>query len=62
MIIVGGVPDIITLRVSFTGETDYELYMPRERQVALFDMLSREGVDLDLGLAGTCSLMQTRPL
>lgn len=57
---VGGIPDVIVLRVSFTGETGYEMYMPPQHQPALFDLLRAEGTALGLGLVGTRSLMHTR--
>ena len=36
------------------------MYLPMNQQLALFDLLYREGGDLGLGLVGTRSLMQTR--
>jgi dimethylglycine dehydrogenase len=57
---VGDIDNVLVLRVSFTGETGYEMYLPMERQLALFDLLRREGADLGLGLVGTRCLMQTR--
>ncbi len=57
---IGDIPDVITLRISFTGETGYELYLPVEHQEKLFDLLMKEGQDLGIGLVGTRCLMQTR--
>jgi len=57
---VGDIDEVLVLRVSFTGETGYEMYLPMERQLALFDLLRREGSNLGLGLVGTRCLMQTR--
>ena len=57
---LGNVDDVIMLRVSFTGETGYEMYLPMERQLALFDLLRGEGESLGLGLVGTRCLMHTR--
>ncbi len=57
---IGGIQDIITLRVSFTGETGYEMYFPLRHQPNLFDLLIREGRNLGIGLVGTRCLMQTR--
>ena len=57
---LGNIPGVKVLRVSFTGETGYEMYLPMDQQLALFDLLAREGTDLGLGLVGTRSLMQTR--
>ena len=48
------------MRVSFTGETGYEMYLPMERQLALFDLLRREGENFGIGLVGTRCLMHTR--
>ncbi|MDE2791424.1 MAG: FAD-dependent oxidoreductase [Paracoccaceae bacterium] len=57
---VAGIEDVLTLRVSFTGECGYEMYLRRDRQGALFDALRSAGTGLDLELAGTRSLMHTR--
>lgn len=59
-ITIAGVPEVTTLRVSFTGECGYEMYMPKDRQLEVFDALRAAGTDLGLGLVGTRSLMQTR--
>jgi len=57
---IGDIEKIKVLRVSFTGETGYEMYLPMSKQLALFDLLRAEGADLGLGLVGTRCLMQTR--
>jgi dimethylglycine dehydrogenase len=57
---VGGIENVLVFRVSFTGETGYEMYMPMDRQLALFDVLRKEGDSLGLGLVGTRCLMHTR--
>jgi len=57
---IGDIDSVLVLRVSFTGETGYEMYLPMARQLALFDLLQREGANLDLRLVGTRALMQTR--
>ncbi len=57
---IGKIPDVRVFRVSFTGETGYEMYLPAQRQLALFDLLCAEGADLGIGLVGTRSLMHTR--
>jgi dimethylglycine dehydrogenase len=36
------------------------MYLPMSRQLALFDLLRREGANLGIGLVGTRALMQTR--
>jgi dimethylglycine dehydrogenase len=55
-----GISNIIALRVSYTGETGYELYLPRTSQPALFDAFSEAGQAYDLGLCGLRSLMMLR--
>jgi dimethylglycine dehydrogenase len=57
---LGDIDQVLMLRVSFTGECGYEMYLPMEKQLNLFDLLSKEGADLGLGLVGTRALMQTR--
>ncbi len=57
---LGDIDEVLVLRVSFTGECGYEMYLPMSRQLALFDLLRREGAGLGLGLAGTRALMTTR--
>ncbi len=57
---LGDIEQVTVLRVSFTGETGYEMYLPMQQQLALFDLLVREGRQLGLALVGTRSLMQTR--
>jgi dimethylglycine dehydrogenase len=57
---IGLIDKVLVLRVSFTGETGYEMYLPMAQQLALFDLLRVEGANLGLGLVGTRCLMQTR--
>ena len=57
---IAGVPDVMTLRVSFTGETGYEMYVPSAYQGQLYDRLMSEGQNLGIGLVGTRCLMHTR--
>lgn len=57
---IGNIKDVLVFRVSFTGECGYEMYLPMHQQLALFDLLYKEGGNLGLGLVGTRSLMQTR--
>jgi len=57
---IGDIGKVQVLRVSFTGETGYEMYLPMASQLALFDLLRAEGANLGLGLVGTRCLMQTR--
>ncbi len=57
---IGRVPDVTALRVSFTGETGYELYCPLDCQRTLFEQLTEAGEGLGLKLVGTRALMMTR--
>ena len=57
---IGTIGKVLVLRVSFTGETGYEMYLPMDQQLALFDLLRVEGANLGIGLVGTRCLMQTR--
>ena len=57
---LGGIENVKVMRVSFTGELGYEMYLPMEQQLALFDLLRREGESFGLGLVGTRCLMHTR--
>ncbi len=57
---VGPAPDVVVLRVSYSGELGYELYLPSEHQVPLFLALRREGADLGLRLAGMRALGSLR--
>lgn len=59
-ITLAGIPDVATLRVSYTGETGYEMYLPKADQPRLFEALRREGVKNDLALVGLRSLMMLR--
>ncbi|WP_120499125.1 FAD-dependent oxidoreductase [Roseovarius sp. EL26] len=57
---LAGINNVITLRVSYTGETGYELYLPRADQPALFDALCAEGDNHNLSLCGLRCLMMLR--
>jgi len=59
-ITLAGIDKVIALRVSYTGETGYELYLPRADQPALFDALREEGKQHGLALCGLRSLMMLR--
>ena len=60
MVSIGEIPEVITLRVSYTGETGYEMYLPSQYQVQLFELLLKEGRNFGIGLVGTRCLMHTR--
>src|SRR4029453_3359456 len=49
---IGACPNAIVVRVSFTGELGYEIYMPAEYQRGVFDTLTAAGKQLVLELAG----------
>lgn len=53
-------PEAVAVRLSFTGELGYELYVPAEYQRVLFDELMRAGRDLGLTLAGSRALLSLR--
>ena len=57
---VGGAPDAIVVRVSFTGELGYEIYCAAEYQRTLFARLMAAGTDLGLRLAGSRAMMALR--
>jgi dimethylglycine dehydrogenase len=53
-------PEAVAVRVSFTGELGYELYVPAEYQRVLLDELMAAGRDLGLALAGSRALLSLR--
>jgi dimethylglycine dehydrogenase len=57
---LGRVPDVTVLRISYTGETGYEIYCPPLMQRTLFDQIVEAGKPHDLTLVGTRALMMTR--
>ncbi|MFO1091675.1 MAG: FAD-dependent oxidoreductase [Hyphomicrobiales bacterium] len=57
---IGPCPEAIVIRVSYTGELGYELYMATEYQEALLLALLEAGRDLGLALCGTRALMSLR--
>ena len=59
-IAAGGVPGIVAVRVSYTGELGYELYCQSDGQPALFGALREAGGDLGLRLAGSRAMMSLR--
>ncbi|MBT8078607.1 MAG: FAD-dependent oxidoreductase [Gammaproteobacteria bacterium] len=52
--------DAIVARVSFTGELGYEMYIPWDRQLRVFDALREAGKAFGLRLAGSHALMSLR--
>jgi dimethylglycine dehydrogenase len=57
---IGSIENVIVMRVSFTGESGYELYLPAHQQLELFDLIWREGLNVGIKLVGTRALMHTR--
>jgi len=57
---VGPVREAIVLRISFTGELGYELFLPPEYQRPLLAAIERAGSDLGLRLAGSRALGSLR--
>ena len=57
---IGPAPDVIVLRVSYSGELGYELYLPPEHQIPLFLALCRDGGEFGLRLAGMRALGSLR--
>ena len=52
--------DALAMRVSFTGDLGWEIYVPTEHQVALFDALVAQGEEYKLRLLGGRSLLSLR--
>jgi dimethylglycine dehydrogenase len=57
---LAGIDNVSVLRVSYTGETGYEMYLPRAQQPALFDALCETGAIHGLKLCGLRALMMLR--
>ena len=57
---VGPAPEAIVLRVSYSGELGYELYLPPEHQIPLLLALREQGVKLGLRHAGMRALGSLR--
>jgi glycine cleavage system aminomethyltransferase T/glycine/D-amino acid oxidase-like deaminating enzyme len=55
-----GYATALAIRVSFTGELGWELYVPCEFAVSVFDALSQEGATLGLRLAGVNAMSSLR--
>ena len=56
---VGGI-EAVGIRVSFTGDLGWELYVDQTDQLALFDTLLTEGKDLGIRSVGSRSLLSLR--
>ena len=57
---IGPAPETLALRISFTGELGYELYLPPAHQIPLFLALREAGEGLGLRLAGGRALGSLR--
>ena len=56
----GPAPEVIVLRISYSGELGYELYLPPEHQIPLLLALREAGADLGLRHAGMRALGSLR--
>ena len=56
---IGGVP-ALCVRISFTGELGYEIYVAPQFQLKLFESIEEAGVDLNLKWFGGRALMSMR--
>jgi dimethylglycine dehydrogenase len=57
---IGGCTDAVVVRVSYTGELGYEIWMPMSHQLDLLDCMLEAGRPLDLRLVGGRALMSLR--
>lgn len=57
---IGLCPEAYVIRVSYTGECGYEIYMPMEYQRSLYDEIMESGRPYGLTLAGGHALMALR--
>jgi dimethylglycine dehydrogenase len=57
---VAGCPEAIVVRVSFTGELGYEIWMPSTYMVPALDRVIESGESFGLKLAGSRALMSLR--
>src|SRR5262249_39461352 len=57
---LGACPNAIVVRVSFTGELGYEIYMPAEYQRCVFEAIAAAGKSVGLRLVGSRALLSLR--
>ena len=57
---IGNCDEVIALRVSFTGETGFELYMPEHYQLSVYQKLMSVGEEFGLKPVGSHALMSMR--
>ena len=55
-----GLCDALVQRVTYTGDLGYEIYVPAEQQLALYEALTRAGADLGLKPFGMRAMMSLR--
>jgi dimethylglycine dehydrogenase len=58
--VVGPCPKAIVVRISFTGELGYEIYMPAEHQLGVYAALLAKGRELGLRHVGSRALLSCR--
>jgi 4-methylaminobutanoate oxidase (formaldehyde-forming) len=56
---IGGM-EVLCIRITYLGELGYELYVPADQAVALYDRLVEAGTDFDLQPAGLKTLASLR--
>ena len=57
---IGSCSEALVLRLSFTGELGYEIYVPPEQQLDVFEALLARGSEFGLRLAGLRALQSLR--
>jgi dimethylglycine dehydrogenase len=55
-----GICDALVQRVTYTGDLGYEIYVPAEKQLALYEALSAAGAELGLKPFGMRAMMSLR--
>ena len=55
-----GLCDALVQRVTYTGDLGYEIYVPADKQVALYEALTQAGQDLGLRPFGMRAMMSLR--
>ncbi len=55
-----GLCDALVQRVTYTGDLGYEIYVPAEQQLALYEALTKAGADLGLRPFGMRAMMSLR--
>jgi len=57
---LGGVSDCLAVRISYTGEHGWEIYMPRDRMGPVYDALMEAGAGFGIGHFGTFAVNAMR--